>query len=244
LVILLLVRYSTILGIACNVILNVFKSCSINYNQFIEKNFMVKLLYQFDKIWEANFKSDWNLKLSVKFIIENVLKKQEYLLCYLLTLIGADVCLLQYKKDLSEDLKKLNLSKEIVLGFFSDNDTCFYSPEKYIIHKALNETDVKDTKNKIVSEQNNSIKLYDLYNCGNELNGKKAKNNKPLEKNFEELALLASSVVMISIHDDKEEIIGTGSGIMIGEKGYILTNSHVARGNYNLPIKGKKIKSL
>lgn len=50
------------------------------------------------------------------------------------------------------------------------------------------------------------------------------------ELDFEELALRASSVVMIAIHDDKGDIIGTGSGIMIGKDGYILTNNHVARG--------------
>lgn len=47
---------------------------------------------------------------------------------------------------------------------------------------------------------------------------------------FEELALRASSVVMIAIHDGKGDIIGSGSGIMIGRDGYILTNDHVARG--------------
>lgn len=50
------------------------------------------------------------------------------------------------------------------------------------------------------------------------------------ELDFEELALRASSVVMIAIHDDKGDIIGSGSGIMIGRDGYILTNNHVARG--------------
>lgn len=52
----------------------------------------------------------------------------------------------------------------------------------------------------------------------------------PVEKSFEELALLASSVVMIAIHDRNGEIIGTGSGIMVGKGGYILTNNHVASG--------------
>lgn len=50
------------------------------------------------------------------------------------------------------------------------------------------------------------------------------------ELDFEELALRASSVVMIAIHDDRGDIIGSGSGIMIGKDGYILTNNHVARG--------------
>lgn len=50
------------------------------------------------------------------------------------------------------------------------------------------------------------------------------------EKSFEELARLASSIVMIAVHDRREEVIGTGSGIMIGSAGYILTNDHVVSG--------------
>ena len=50
------------------------------------------------------------------------------------------------------------------------------------------------------------------------------------ELTFEELAMLASSVVMISVHDRGGKVLGNGSGIMIGEDGYILTNHHVASG--------------
>ncbi len=47
------------------------------------------------------------------------------------------------------------------------------------------------------------------------------------EKTFEQLAQMASSIVMIADHDRDGEVLGTGSGIMIGQKGYILTNHHV-----------------
>ena len=42
-----------------------------------------------------------------------------------------------------------------------------------------------------------------------------------VEKSFEELALLASSVVLIAIHGHNGDVIGTGSGIMVGANGYI-----------------------
>ncbi len=51
-----------------------------------------------------------------------------------------------------------------------------------------------------------------------------------MEKSFEELAMLASSVVLITVFDGKGERLGSGSGIMIGKEGYILTNNHVAAG--------------
>ncbi|MFG6368023.1 MAG: serine protease [Lachnospiraceae bacterium] len=47
------------------------------------------------------------------------------------------------------------------------------------------------------------------------------------ELSFEQLAQLASSVVMIMVHDSAGESFAFGSGIMIGRKGYILTNNHV-----------------
>lgn len=50
------------------------------------------------------------------------------------------------------------------------------------------------------------------------------------ELDFEELARFASSVVMIVIHDQNGKVRGSGSGIMIGQDGYILTNNHVASG--------------
>jgi S1-C subfamily serine protease len=38
---------------------------------------------------------------------------------------------------------------------------------------------------------------------------------------------------MIAVHDQKGEVFATGSGIMISNQGYILTNNHVASGgNY------------
>ncbi len=62
------------------------------------------------------------------------------------------------------------------------------------------------------------------------LDGSPGRGQPASELAFEELALRASSVVMIAIHDGKGDVIGSGSGIMVGRDGYILTNDHVARG--------------
>lgn len=47
------------------------------------------------------------------------------------------------------------------------------------------------------------------------------------EHSYEELARLASSVVMIGVLDQQGECFASGSGVMIAEGGYILTNFHV-----------------
>lgn len=54
-----------------------------------------------------------------------------------------------------------------------------------------------------------------------------AQNQVRAEMSFEKLAQLAPSVVMITVHDYSGEAFAGGSGIMIGRKGYILTNNHV-----------------
>lgn len=49
------------------------------------------------------------------------------------------------------------------------------------------------------------------------------------EKSFEDLAMLASSIEMIEVHDIKGNPVATASGIMIGQKGFVVTNCHVLR---------------
>ncbi|MDE7292832.1 MAG: trypsin-like peptidase domain-containing protein, partial [Oscillospiraceae bacterium] len=48
------------------------------------------------------------------------------------------------------------------------------------------------------------------------------------ELTFEELAQLAESVVMIETEDSLGNVTGSGSGVVIDSRGYILTNCHVA----------------
>lgn len=74
-------------------------------------------------------------------------------------------------------------------------------------------------------------------NTGRQNTGQSSQGAEKRELEFEELALLASSVVMIAIHDKRGEVIGTGSGIMIGSEGYILTNNHVASGGMYFSVK-------
>lgn len=50
------------------------------------------------------------------------------------------------------------------------------------------------------------------------------------ELSYVELARLASSVVMLQVFDQQGQCFKTGSGVIIRESGYILTNFHVASG--------------
>ena len=47
---------------------------------------------------------------------------------------------------------------------------------------------------------------------------------------YVELAKLASSVVMLEVYDGEQKCFKTGSGVIINQTGYILTNFHVVAG--------------
>ena len=52
--------------------------------------------------------------------------------------------------------------------------------------------------------------------------------SQPLE--FEELSKLAASVVMLQVFDQSGQCFKSGSGVIISDKGYVLTNLHVVSG--------------
>lgn len=228
------------LGNACYVVAERFKQVTTNVNDSIEKNFIVKLLYWLEQTG-SDFLLGWNPGKSMKFVVSNVFKKQEYLFCYLLTLLGIDVLLLQSTKDIDAQLEELNLSKKIFIGDLCECNISFYDYSKYQKRlerkkaKRIHSTSVASVPQTRIQQQNRPVNVTRPE--------KSAKSNRRTEEmSFEELALLASSIVMIAIHDRKGQVVGTGSGIMIGRDGYILTNHHVANGGlfYSVRIEGEE----
>lgn len=174
----------------------------------MEKNFVIKMLYWHDAVF-ADVLRQWNLGQSIKIVLSNLAKHQEYLFACLLTFLGCDVLLLQSETDISREEEALGLSERVVLGAFGTAALPAFDP----------------------NAGSRPVSLKRPAPAGSPVSVPKEKpDTGRQEKSFEQLALLASSVVMIGIHDRKGDMIGTGSGIMIGADGYILTNSHVASG--------------
>ena len=152
--------------------------------------------------------TQWSGQGCRKIVAENVCREQEYLFYYFLTLTGCDVLLLQSAGDpLNEQLK--GLSKEVRIGQFGAQKLPQPNCPKAAGAKGQEKLVVKIPE----------------------------RNRKKREKSFEELAALASSIVLILVHDAKGEVIGTGSGIMVGSGGYILTNDHVVRGGASYSVR-------
>lgn len=275
-------EWQAVLGKACNEAVRLYRAINPNISMSMEKNFVVKLLYWYDEIGK-DFITEWSPKSSDKFVICNMVKKQEYLFCHFLTMTGIDVLLLQCRSDIDEQMETMALSKKIILGTFNSCDIPEYVPANYnraaasLINKggsshAGNVGGIGDTAScstSVMPHRNAVISMNDIRRPDRdrrtqeqlrqgadrrpqereirgtvrqetEWEGRNAgqrQENERHELEFEELALLASSVVMIAIHDRTGEVIGTGSGIMIGRDGYILTNNHVASGGMFYSVK-------
>ena len=221
-------------------VINLYIKYKKNASESMIKNFIIKLMYWFDTIFEDNMIS-WTNHLNIKVLISNIVKEQEYLFCYMITLIGIDVLLLQNEKDIQINDELNKLSATHILGEFKVIDIPEYTIKNNYIGdiESINNNEEKirviippresRRSKKKQEELNNSNVQCICDNSNNNTIRPSTKNvNARREKSFEELALLADSIVMIAVHNKKGDIIGTGSGIMIGSDGYILTNYHVA----------------
>lgn len=227
-----------------------------NISDSIIKNFCIKLMNWTDYVI-GSVHTEWNCRSCIKVVADNVVKLQEYLFYYFLTLVGIDVALIQSSQDIEVSVKSKGgsdrtdkdglaaLSYSVHIGDFKECKIPEYRESQKVQSVINRSTAVKkdtagqntaagqkhtaDRKSNANKKDSNTSEKNFVAGAGKGNTGaiKKNKQSSREEKSMEELALLAESVVMIAIHDKRGEIIGTGSGIMIGKKGYILTNNHV-----------------
>lgn len=218
-----------------------FETNQPNASTSIKKNFVMKLLYWTDWILPQLF-STWKAQSTYKVVICSKPKKQEYLFYSYLTMLGIDVLILSPEKELDLDAGLLRLSDKIELQEKSLLQIPEYNKDQVMVQSTVKEPS-PEKKNRVVIPPRSSVRgtrtqdrqpqvipaehvVQESPRARVYVNQASAQQ----EKTFEELAQLASSVVMITIYDNREEVIGTGSGIMVGTAGYILTNNHVASG--------------
>ncbi len=244
------------LGKACLEVLDKYRLIKNTVTESMERNFAVKLLYWTDCVLGEAL-ADWNERKCFKILADNVYKEQEYLFYFMLTLIGCDVLLLECREDIAAPDVIKALSGEFRLGEYHMLPIPEYRPVRKglpmpeaktsqpkpsaagLSPQSQGRREIKTSPNRNGMMQANKGGI-----CRNPQGQKPVSSVKaspaqlprhlqpPIsgngEKSFEELALLASSIVMIEVHDRTGRAVSTGSGIMIGKDGYILTNHHVA----------------
>lgn len=227
--------------------INLYKEIRAGLTISMEKNFGTKLLYWLDYA-VGDCLNNWSEKASIKIVADNVIKEQEYLFYLFLTYLGCDVILIQNRGDITADERLIKYSREIRLGNYGNSVLGQYSryvpkkeeePRKVVIQQAsLQRRPVQQNSVKENPVQQVTIQQTTLNNrAAQTISSVQQTVDNNREKSFEELAQLASSVVLIAVHDRDGEVIGTGSGIMIGRQGYILTNNHVIAGGFYYSVR-------
>ena len=217
---------SETLASALSKTLEVFGNVKQGTSGSMTDNFAVKLLYWFDNV-VPEFRNGYDGKETVKICSDNITKLHDYLFFYMLTLCGFDVLLFQTREDIGTELENLAVSAKFILGAFTNEAVPEYSPVRAVQQESV---PAQKQENRAENVCVAIPRRADRIPVASFVNSASVQNNTAREKSMEELAGLASSVVMIAIHNSRGDVIGTGSGIMISEKGYILTNNHVARG--------------
>lgn len=186
-----------------------FKTARTSTTETIVRSFVVKLWFWLDQEL-VEILPQWTERLSVKIIAINVTKTQDYLFFYMITLLGCDVLLLNTKVDIKTEKRIMLLSCTLKLGPYNKTEIPDYQPpvQRTVVNSIV-------PQKKIADRVQPSIPLVGTTRIQ--------------EKSFEDLAMLASSIVLIEVLDSHIEPVATGSGIMIGKKGFIFTNCHVVQ---------------
>ncbi len=216
----------------------------------IVRNFGVKLLFWTDRILQP-YLSQWTPNWTGKIVLGNVMREQEYLFGYLLTQLGWDVLLLNPAGDGKITPSSLALSQRFDLGPCGRESLPAYIPvpkqtppkvqipPRTATRQTLPTLPRPQTQPKVQqtpTRQQPSPPRSQTSQRPQPTVQRPATNPQPAqrtapsarqEKSYEELAALAPSVVMIGVLNSQRQIQATGSGIMIGRGGYILTNYHV-----------------
>lgn len=207
-----------------------YKTYYPSSSQSMLKNFIIKILFWCDHFFPTLF-TQWDIRRSAKFICSGSLKKQEYLFCLLLTQLGVDVLYFNPEQDLTLEPALLQLSaliqqpQRLAVAIPAPSTKAGYKEKPPVIQAEPTQTPVTSVEMSPTTQQPASA----------------IKPNRAAEKSFEELAMLASSVVMIEVLDNQGTCFKTGSGILVHPQGYILTNFHVVSdsSHYRINLEGE-----
>jgi S1-C subfamily serine protease len=235
----------------CIEIIEIYRKITKNYTVTMVKNFIIKVLNWINSIFPKIFEINNEIKHVPKIIYCGKIKNQEYLFLYLLARIGCDILYLNPERDAEISLEISKTSdvyeekNKCSCDIFKEIDDSIIECQRQEIEKR--ETERRETQRREIERreiERREIERRELERkeeekrtqgnktINRETDSNKAKISVEKEKTYEELATLASSVVMISNYDRNKKCIKTGSGVVISDMGYILTNFHVISKGY------------
>lgn len=177
--------------------------------QLKQKNFVVMLFKWIDVYFPRLFLNTKALSKFPKFVYAGHIRTNEYLFFKLLALCGCDVYCINLSDQLDIQWDNVSFTAQV---FSESRQIVGHIPEYQ--REKVKPTPTPTPTPAVVAVTPSPAPVHE--------------HDRMLE--YEELAQLASSVVMITVFDDNKKALGSGSGVLINSQGYILTNFHVVRG--------------
>lgn len=193
------------------------------------RNFVILLLHWIKLYFPKLFLTTKGLSKFPKFIYTGPVRTREYLFCKLLALCGCDVYCIDPADRFEIKVPDISYWAQVVMtgqaaaGSIPDYDPQRRSPVRQqpkAASEAAPMAPPRSTSPPPLRMPQASVR---------EVAGSQAASERR-KLEYEELAAMASSIVMITVYNDKQEPFATGSGVIIQEKGYVLTNFHVISG--------------
>ena len=203
--------------------LDLFKQARGRNEESILRNFAIKMLYWIDTYFPALFVETTKMTRFPKFACGGTVKLPEYLFLYLLFLLGCDVLYISPSQDVS-----VNSGELLELSLKIQGPPPQPAAAAAVRPPAPQGGRVVVPMDRIRRSDRTAPPAAPPAPAPSPAASAAAPARRPLE--FEELARFASSVVMLQVFDQKDQCFKTGSGVIISEKGYVLTNFHVVSG--------------
>ncbi len=176
------------------------------------KNFLLLLFSRIENYFPKLFKNTRILSKFPKFVYIGICGTGEYYFLRLLSLCGCDVYCIHLGKKLDIKSDEISFYAQLIKREREfQGKIPAYNPEAIA---ARRETERQQEARQTAAQRESAVK----------------ESRDVRELSYEELAGMASSVVMIVVYNEKKEPFASGSGVLINNEGYILTNFHVVRG--------------
>lgn len=210
--------------------LDLFSTSVPNSTPSIVKNFAVKLLCWIEYFLPKLFYNKVKTNISPKIVYFGNIKRQELFFLYFLSQLGCDILYINPHKDILDlypECSKFSTLFELSRKNSNMLEIPFEIPITNInydenTNKAYTSTDRPNSENTLININ---------------LTSKKPTQGKEAELSYEELAKLSTSVVMIVVCNNEDKPFKSGSGVVINNEGYILTNLHVVNDGYSFLVR-------
>ncbi|WMJ81802.1 YceG family protein [Clostridium sp. MB40-C1] len=197
-------------------IMNLYDINNTDKSKTARKNFGIKLLLWMNKYIKYLFENRYDININHKVMFYGDIKEHEIYFLILLSKLGCDIAYINPKEDIDYKVPQINNFSNAIRGSKTSSDIIEVSFES-----------VQSKKSSILKEHT-VIKQKEKYeDIKEEMKISMANTEEKIEKSYQELANFAESVVMINVYDDNEELVGRGSGVVINDEGFIITNFHV-----------------